>query len=83
MCAITFIWCILSSQYMLRQGKSAVQALHEVEVLTTEYVGEETLVMNTDSGHYSTYNPMTVHTIVRGRLHVRTGNIGMFQSPII
>ncbi|CAG01756.1 unnamed protein product, partial [Tetraodon nigroviridis] len=62
--------------YMLRQGKSAVQALHEVEVLTTDYVGEETLLMNTDSGRQSTYNHMTVHTVVRGRLHVRAGNIG-------
>lgn len=80
---IIIICCISSFQYMLRQGKSAVQALHEVEVLTTDYVGEETLLMNTDSGHKSTFNPMTVHTVVRGRLHVRTGNIGMFQSPII
>lgn len=75
--------CIFYSQYMLRQGKSAVQALHEVEVLTTDYVGEETLQMDTDSGHQSTVNSMTVHTVVRGRLHVRTGNIGRFQSPII
>lgn len=67
---------------MLRQGKSAVQALHEVEVLTTDYVGEETL-MNTESGHQSTFSPMTVHTLVRGWLHVRTGNIGMSQFRII
>lgn len=82
-CAITINCCISSSQYMLRQGKSAVQALHEVEILTTDYVGEETLLMNTDSGQQSTVNPMTVHTVVRGWLHVRTGNIGTFQSPII
>lgn len=57
-------------QYMLRQGKSAVQALHEVEILTTDYAGDETLAQQSTSG------PMTVHTIVRGRLHVRTGSIG-------
>lgn len=68
---------------MLRHGKSAVQALHEVEVLTTDYVGEETLLMNTDSGHQSTFNPKAVHTVVRGRLHVRTGNIGMLQSAVV
>lgn len=61
---------------MLRQGKSAVQALHEVEVLTTDYVGEDTLLTSTDLGRQSGFSPMTVHTIVRGRLHLRTGNIG-------
>ncbi|XP_056895840.1 nephrocystin-4 isoform X2 [Takifugu flavidus] len=67
-------------KYMLRQGKSAVQALHEVEVLTTDYVGEET-PMNTDSRHQSTFSPMSVHTLVRGWLHVRTGNIGCPRDP--
>lgn len=62
---------------MLRQGKSAVQALHEVEVLTTDYVGEDTLLMSADLGRQSALSPMTVHTIVRGQLHIRTGNIGM------
>lgn len=61
---------------MLRQGKSAVQALHEVEVLTTDYAGDETLLASADLAHQSSSGPMTVHTIVRGRLHVRTGNIG-------
>lgn len=74
-----FRYLPFSFQYMLRQGKSAVQALHEVEVLTTDYVGEET-PMNTDSHHQSTFSPMSVHTLVRGWLHVRTGNIGMSQS---
>lgn len=68
---------------MLRHGKSAVQALHEVEVLTTDYVGEETSLMSTDSGHQSAFNPKAVHTVVRGRLHVRTGNIGMLQPAVV
>lgn len=63
-------------QYMLRQGKPAVQALHEVEVLTTDYVGEETLLTGAAPDRHSAACPMTVHTIVRGRLHIRTGNIG-------
>ncbi|KAL3974169.1 nicotinic acetylcholine receptor alpha-1 [Sarotherodon galilaeus] len=63
-------------KYMLRQCKSAVQALHEVEVLTTDYVGEDTLLTNPDLGRHSASSHMTVHTIVRGRLHIRTGNIG-------
>ncbi|XP_068996767.1 nephrocystin-4 isoform X2 [Embiotoca jacksoni] len=63
-------------KYMLRQSKPAVQALHEVEVLTTDYVGEDTLLASTDMGRRSASSPMKVHTIVRGRLHIRTGNIG-------
>ncbi len=62
---------------MLRQGKAAVQALHEVEVLTTDYVGDDTLLTSTDLGQQSTFSPVTVRTIVRGRLHIRTGNIGV------
>ncbi|KAM9350369.1 nephrocystin-4 [Symphorus nematophorus] len=68
-------------KYMLRQGKLAVQALHEVEVLTTDYVGEDPLLTSVDLGRRSALSPMTVHTIVRGRLHIRTGNIGCPVEP--
>ncbi|KAM7410975.1 hypothetical protein PAMA_021103 [Pampus argenteus] len=68
-------------KYMLRQSKTAVQALHEVEVLTTDYVGDDALLMSTDSGQRLASSPMTVHTILRGRLHVRTGNIGYPVDP--
>ncbi|KAK5863241.1 hypothetical protein PBY51_000287 [Eleginops maclovinus] len=68
-------------KYMLRLGKSAVQALHEVEVLTTDYVGEDLLLTSTDPAQRTTISPMTVQTIIRGRLHVRTGNIGCPVEP--
>ncbi|CAK6954991.1 nephrocystin-4 [Scomber scombrus] len=68
-------------KYMLRHGKSAVQALHEVEVLTTDYVGDDTLLASADVGRHSASNPMTVQTILRGRLHIRTGNIGCPVDP--
>ncbi|XP_042347315.1 nephrocystin-4 [Plectropomus leopardus] len=68
-------------KYMLRQGKSAVQALHEVEVLTTDYVGEDTPLTSTDFGGRPGLSPMTVRTIIRGRLHIRTGNIGCPVDP--
>ncbi|XP_044207791.1 nephrocystin-4 isoform X2 [Thunnus albacares] len=68
-------------KYMLRQGKTAVQALHEVEVLTTDYVGEDTLLASADLGRRTASSPMTVHTILRGRLHIRTGNIGCPVDP--
>lgn len=65
-------------QYLLRQGRPAVQALHELEVLTTDYAGEDTSLLSTDPGHRSTYGPATVRTIVRGRLYVRTSNFGKY-----
>ncbi|XP_026189192.1 nephrocystin-4 isoform X1 [Mastacembelus armatus] len=68
-------------KYLLRHGKSAVQALHEVEVLTTDYVGDETLLTSADLGRHAASSPMTVHTIVRGRLHIRTGNVGCAVEP--
>lgn len=68
---------------MLRQGKSAVQALHELEILTTDYVGENTLLPDRDLGTHSTSNPMTVCTIVRGRLHIRTGSIGKYRKAFL
>ncbi|XP_074538441.1 nephrocystin-4 [Halichoeres trimaculatus] len=68
-------------KYLLRQGKSAVQALHEVEVLTTDYVGEDPLLTTANLGQRSTVSPVTVHTIIRGRLHIRTGNIGCPVDP--
>nr|XP_040049231.1 LOW QUALITY PROTEIN: nephrocystin-4 [Gasterosteus aculeatus aculeatus] len=68
-------------KYMLRQGKSAVQALHEVEVLTTDYLGDDTLLTSTDVGLRPARTPMSVHTIIRGRLHIRTGNIGCPVDP--
>ncbi|XP_034065146.1 nephrocystin-4 isoform X2 [Gymnodraco acuticeps] len=68
-------------KFMLRQGRSAVQALQEVEVLTTDYVVEDILLTSADPGQRTTISPMTVQTIIRGRLHVRTGNIGCPVDP--
>ncbi|XP_041859708.1 nephrocystin-4 isoform X2 [Melanotaenia boesemani] len=66
---------------MLRQGKSAVQALHELEVLTTDYAAEEALLTSSDLGPRSACCSLTARTLVRGRLHIRTGNIGCSVDP--
>ncbi|XP_008411314.1 nephrocystin-4 isoform X1 [Poecilia reticulata] len=68
-------------KYLLRQGKPAVQALHELEILTTDYVEEDTLLPDADQHLRSTSTAMTVYTIVRGRLHIRTGSIGCPADP--
>ncbi|KAM6977015.1 nephrocystin-4 [Aplochiton taeniatus] len=67
----------LELKYLLRQGRPGVQASHEVGVLTTDYVGEEdTVEVRGDLGQRRGARLTNVHTILKGRLHVRTGNIG-------
>ena len=69
-------------QHMLRQGQSAVQALHELEVLATEYSSEETpLQLGGEAGQHAGsgvhhQSLININTVLRGRLYVRTGNIG-------
>lgn len=59
-----------------------MQALHEVEVLTTDYVGEDALLTGAHEGgrRPPALGPMNVHTVVMGRLHVRTGNVGEYRE---
>lgn len=67
---------------MLRQGQPAVQALHELEVLATEYSSEETpLQLCGEPGGYAgggahRHSLVNINTVLRGHLYVRTGNIG-------
>ncbi|CAL8368982.1 unnamed protein product [Lota lota] len=74
-------------KYMLRQGRSAVQALHELEVLATEYSSEETpLHLSGEPGQYlgsgaHHHSLVNINTVLRGRLYVRTGNIGCLVDP--
>ncbi|KAF7652813.1 hypothetical protein LDENG_00091990 [Lucifuga dentata] len=67
-------------KHMLRQGKPAVQAHHEVEVLTTDYVVEDALLKSAGVAQRSAASPMEVRTVLRGRLHIRTGNIGKTRT---
>ncbi|XP_041712170.2 nephrocystin-4 isoform X2 [Coregonus clupeaformis] len=61
----------LGLKHMLRQGRPAVQATHELEVITTEYMGEGVPV----SLHRAP-TPISVFTTIKGRLHLRLGNVG-------
>uniref|UniRef100_A0A674EM24 Nephrocystin 4 n=1 Tax=Salmo trutta TaxID=8032 RepID=A0A674EM24_SALTR len=65
----------LGLKHMLRQGRPAVQATHELEVITTEYMGEGVPV----SLHRAS-NPISVFTTIKGRLHLRLGNVGKDES---
>ncbi|XP_073459794.1 nephrocystin-4 [Aquarana catesbeiana] len=62
-------------KHLLRQGRAAVQVSHELEVITTEYE-QETMVMSGDISKQGVVKPIGVHTVIKGRLHLRMGNAG-------
>ncbi|KAJ1142017.1 hypothetical protein NDU88_008345 [Pleurodeles waltl] len=62
-------------KHLLRQGRTAVQVSHELEVITTEYE-QDTMLMSGDVTRHGTVKPIGVSTIVKGRLHLRLGNVG-------
>ncbi|XP_074874264.1 nephrocystin-4 isoform X2 [Carettochelys insculpta] len=62
-------------KHLLRQSRTAVQVLHELEVMTTEYE-QDTTVMSGDILRHGTVKPIGVYTVVRGRLHLNLANVG-------
>ncbi|KAM5140382.1 nephrocystin-4 [Mantella aurantiaca] len=62
-------------KHLLRQGRTAVQVSHELEVITTEYE-QDTMVMSGDISKQGVVKPIGVHTVIKGRLHLRMGNAG-------
>ncbi|XP_029434862.1 nephrocystin-4 isoform X2 [Rhinatrema bivittatum] len=62
-------------KHLLRQGRKAVQVSHELEIITTEYE-QDLMVMSGDMTRQGTVKPIGVHTVVKGRLHLRMGNVG-------
>ncbi|XP_050787719.1 nephrocystin-4 isoform X5 [Gopherus flavomarginatus] len=62
-------------KHLLRQGRTAVQVHHELEVMTTEYE-QDTTVMSGDVLRHGTVKPIGVYAVVKGRLHLSLGNVG-------
>ncbi|XP_047655868.1 nephrocystin-4 isoform X1 [Tachysurus fulvidraco] len=62
-------------KHLLRQGRTAVQVIHELEVISTEYQQDASLARDHGGGQRA-ISAMSVHTIVKGRLFIRLGNIG-------
>ncbi|XP_075762563.1 nephrocystin-4 isoform X2 [Pelodiscus sinensis] len=60
---------------LLRQGRTAVQALHELEVMTTEYEQDAT-VTSGDVLRHGSVKPIGVYAVVKGRLHLNLANVG-------
>ncbi|XP_039364831.1 nephrocystin-4 isoform X9 [Mauremys reevesii] len=62
-------------KHLLRQGRTAVQVHHELEVMTTEYE-QDTTVMSGDVLRHGTVKPIGVYAVVKGRLHLSLSNVG-------
>lgn len=62
-------------KHLLRQGRTAVQVIHELEVISTEYLQDASLARE-HAGGQRAMPAMSVHTILKGRLHIRLGNVG-------
>uniref|UniRef100_A0A8C8SJT5 Nephrocystin 4 n=1 Tax=Pelusios castaneus TaxID=367368 RepID=A0A8C8SJT5_9SAUR len=62
-------------KHLLRQGRTAVQVHHELEVMTTEYE-QDTTVMSGDVLRHGSVKPIGVYAVVKGRLHLRLANVG-------
>lgn len=62
-------------QPLLRQGRAAVRTHHELEVATTEYEPDVT-VMGREALRHGALRPLGVRVAVRGRLHLCLANVG-------
>ncbi|KAM9217675.1 LOW QUALITY PROTEIN: nephrocystin-4 [Leptosomus discolor] len=60
---------------LLRQGRAAVKTHHELEVATTEYEPDVT-VLGREALRHGALRPLGVRVAVRGRLHLCLANVG-------
>ena len=66
-------------QYLCRCGMEAVQTTFELEVITTEYQEDPNLA-HAESGAGGVM-PANVHSVVKGKLHLRMANLGHPVDP--
>ncbi|XP_067826754.1 nephrocystin-4 [Heptranchias perlo] len=69
-------------KYLLRQGRTAIQVSHELEVITTEYAPDVPMPL-ADITKHGTVKPYGVTTIIKGRLHLRLGNVGHLSERTV
>ncbi|XP_042650760.1 nephrocystin-4 [Tyto alba] len=65
----------LKLEPLLRQGRAAVRTHHELEVATTEYEPDVT-VLGREALRHGALRPLGVRVAVRGRLHLCLANVG-------
>ncbi|NXF84565.1 NPHP4 protein, partial [Eubucco bourcierii] len=68
-------------QPLLRQGREAVRTLHELEVTTTEYEPDGT-VLGQEALRHGALKPLGVRVLVRGHLHLCLANVGHPREEI-
>ncbi|NXK22747.1 NPHP4 protein, partial [Arenaria interpres] len=73
----------LKLESLLRQGRAAIRTHHELEVATTEYEPEVT-VMGQEALRHGALRPLGVRVAVRGRLHLCLANVGHLceETPV-
>ncbi|XP_078281703.1 nephrocystin-4 isoform X2 [Rhinoraja longicauda] len=62
-------------KHLLRHGLSAVQVSHELQVVNTDYAPDVPLSIS-DFTNHGAVKPYGVTTVIKGRLHLRLGNVG-------
>ncbi|XP_053136667.1 nephrocystin-4 isoform X2 [Hemicordylus capensis] len=62
-------------KHLLRQGRTAVQIHHELEVITLEYK-QDAAMTSGEAFRHGAVKPIGVHAVVRGRLHLNLANVG-------
>ncbi|KAL8198609.1 UNVERIFIED_CONTAM: Nephrocystin-4 [Gekko kuhli] len=67
-------------KHLLRQGRTAVQVHHDLEVVTMEYK-QDAPVMSGELLRPGGVKPIGVHAVVRGRLHLSLANVGNQKGP--
>ncbi|XP_058160552.1 nephrocystin-4 isoform X6 [Dasypus novemcinctus] len=61
-------------KHLLRQGRPAVQVLHELEIVATEYE-QDVMVVSGDVSRFGCVKPIGVHTVVKGQLHLTLASV--------
>nr|XP_056721121.1 nephrocystin-4 [Euleptes europaea] len=62
-------------KHLLRQGRTAVQVHHDLEVVTMEYK-QDAPVMSGELLRPGCVKPIGIHAVMKGRLHLSLANVG-------
>ena len=69
-------------QHLCRQGREAVQVTYELDIMSSEVSESRGNSYTGDLNRGGSIRPVGVHTSLRGKLHLRLANIGMFTLQL-
>ena len=69
-------------QHLCRQGREAVQVTYELDIMSSEVSESRGNSYTGDLNRGGSIRPVGVHTSLRGKLHLRLANIGMFTIQL-